>query len=295
VSTIRWIINGFFLKVEKRVRSTAEVYRTKGTVPSLIYAAKFAYIMLDYFFNLKNRQFDIPFISATFDRDRSKIRAIATKHTKHPDKTIERIANYACEKDLSKNSIVYSFGISKDIDFEKQIINSKNCKVYAYDPTPSSKIFTLNEIKKLELENMLFFKQEGLWVEDGIQKFFIENDSSDEGSITNLTQSDSSYEIQCHTLETLMKNNGHQSIDLLKMDIEGAAIKVLRSWIDMGTFIPNSIACEIEHPKHDDLWFNEVSDVLIDLQKINFEIFYLSRRVQYRGLDLFLRRTSNTA
>jgi FkbM family methyltransferase len=295
VSTIRWIIKGFFFKVEKRARSTAEVYRTKGAAASLVYAANFAYIMLDYFFNLKNRQFDIPVISATFDRKRSKVRAIATKYTKHPDKTIERISNYACDKDLPKNSLVYSFGISKDIDFEKQIINSKNCKVYAYDPTPSSKVFTLNEIKKLELENMFFFKQEGLWVEDNIQKFFTTDDSSDEGSLTNLKQSDSSYEVQCHTLETLMGNNGHQSIDLLKMDIEGAAIKVLRSWIDMGTYIPSSIACELELPKHDDLWFDEVSELLIDLQKLNFEIFYLSRRVQFRGLDLFLRRTSKTA
>lgn len=292
MSTLGWIISGFFLKVAKRARSIAEVFRTKGAISSLVYTVKFICIMLEYFFNLKNRRFDIPVISATLNRDRRKIRAIATKYTKHPDKTVERISNYACDKDFPQNPLVYSFGISQDIDFEKQMINSKNCKVYAYDPTPSSKDFILNEINELKLENKLFFKQEGLWIEDSTQKFFITDNSSDEGSLTNLTQSDSSYVVQCHTLETFMKKNGHDSIDLLKMDIEGAAIKVMRSWIDMNTYIPNSIACEIEHPKHDDLWFDEVSDLLSDFQKLNFEIFYLSRRVQFRGLDLFLRRKS---
>jgi hypothetical protein len=39
---------------------------------------------------------------------------------------------------LSKNSIVYSFGIGEDISFDKAIIENHKCHVFAFDPTPKS-------------------------------------------------------------------------------------------------------------------------------------------------------------
>lgn len=290
MSTIGWLASGFFKRVEKNICIIVEIFRAKGVGPSLIYTVKLASTMLDYYFNLKKRQFDFPIISIFFDQKRRKTQAIAAKHTKHLDETLERVGNYACDKDLNSRSIVYSFGIARDISFERELIRSKGCNVYAYDPTPSAKEFILNEIKHPNIGGKLSFKQEALWIEDGTSKFYSATNSTDQGSLTNLWSSDSFYEVTCHKLETFMQENGHDSIDLLKMDIEGAAIKVMRSWIDSGAYIPNSIACEIEHPKHDDLWLEEVSSLLSDFEKLNFEIFYLSRRVQFNGLDLYLRR-----
>ena len=45
---------------------------------------------------------------------------------------------YVLPKLLNKRSIVYSFGIGKDISFDKEIIRAFNCKVYGFDPTPKS-------------------------------------------------------------------------------------------------------------------------------------------------------------
>ena len=45
---------------------------------------------------------------------------------------------YVLPKLLNKLSIVYSFGIGKDISFDKEIIRAFNCKVYGFDPTPKS-------------------------------------------------------------------------------------------------------------------------------------------------------------
>ena len=42
------------------------------------------------------------------------------------------------KKDLNSKSVVYSIGIGTDASFDLELINTFNCEIYGFDPTPKS-------------------------------------------------------------------------------------------------------------------------------------------------------------
>jgi len=124
---------------------------------------------------------------------------------------------------LNAQSIVYSGGVGKDISFEHSLVQKFGCAVVLIDPSPTG-IATMalpaNQIPQFKFMpvglagtcKMLKlappkYPEEGSWFKDEGQG----------GTI----------EVPCEDLASLMKKNGHQHIDLLKIDIEGAEYEVL--------------------------------------------------------------------
>jgi FkbM family methyltransferase len=131
---------------------------------------------------------------------------------------------------LSSTSICYCAGVGEDITFDLGLIERFGCHVFAFDPTPRAKI----HVKKTaaNIERYHFFDY-GLWDNDEIVRFFApRNPSHVSHSALNLQKTEQFFDAPCKRLSTIMRENEHDHIDLLKLDIEGAEYAVLRSLLE---------------------------------------------------------------
>ena len=130
---------------------------------------------------------------------------------------------------LTDKSIVYSAGVGEDVTFDLALIEAVGCDIWAFDPTPRS-----IEFARSIRESRFHFLPFGLWSEDSVQRFHAPADSTHVShSIANLQQTREYFDAQCRSLRSLMAEMGHEKIDLLKLDIEGAEYEVLTSLRDL--------------------------------------------------------------
>lgn len=102
--------------------------------------------------------------------------------------------------------IVYSFGVNVESSFEAEILEKTNCDVFAYDMTVSKMGHQV-----AGKDSKLTFTQVGLGV----------------SNTDNLK-----------TLATLMAENGHTWIDMLKIDIEGSEFEALEGLFNSYEILP---------------------------------------------------------
>jgi FkbM family methyltransferase len=138
---------------------------------------------------------------------------------------------------LSVDSVVYSAGVGEDVTFDLALIEKVGCKVWAFDPTPRSLAYTAD----LRNPNFVHLPY-ALWASDTSRQFFVPADQAYVShSLVNLQGTDTSIEVSCRSLGSVMQELGHDRIDLLKLDIEGAEYEVLRS---MGSIRPRVLCVE---------------------------------------------------
>lgn len=123
---------------------------------------------------------------------------------------------------INKNSIVYSGGVGNDVTFERALVDNFGCNVYLFDPSPTG-IATMekpeNQIPKFK------FAPLGLSGMSGSLKL-APPQNAEEGS-WYLQPDAAQIEVPCTNLESAMRQNGHNHIDLLKLDIEGSEYSVI--------------------------------------------------------------------
>ena len=141
---------------------------------------------------------------------------------------------------INSNSIVYSLGIGEDITFDEELINAKGCKIFAYDPTPKA----INHIKNKN-NPFIKFKDIGVSDFDGVSSF----DPPPKPEYASYKESENgSFFFQVQKVKTIMEDNNHDRIDLLKMDIEGSEYKVMLDIIKDEIF-PTQIVGEFHGQK----------------------------------------------
>ena len=148
---------------------------------------------------------------------------------------------------LSKLSTVYSFGVSRNISFDEALVDKCGVKIYLFDPTSPAIEFMNSQPKN----DSLVFESIGLWTETKRIKFFIDRNG---GRIKNLSalnifNTNEFMEADCKTLVDIMCEKKHHKIDLLKLDIEGAALPVLIQLFNKQDFLPKQIIAELEIPR----------------------------------------------
>ena len=161
---------------------------------------------------------------------------------------------------LNENSIIYCVGAGEDITHDIEIANKLNCKVYIFDPTPRAiehvkyvkDVF--NNIKspisnnrygggdpnywnillnnKINSDNIIL-KEYGLFTEDSTLKFYKpSNPDFVSHSLVHGMKSDDYLIVNVKSLNTIMKELNHNTIDLLKIDIEGCECDVIDKMLD---------------------------------------------------------------
>lgn len=127
------------------------------------------------------------------------------------------------------NWVCYSGGIGEDASFELELVARYGCVVVGFDPTPRS----IEYIRTVAAQTPEFrFLPVGLWSFDTEQRFYApENPAHVSHSITS-HGSGEYFTAKCRSVPSLMAELGHEQIDLLKLDIEGAEYEVLGSVLD---------------------------------------------------------------
>lgn len=161
---------------------------------------------------------------------------IAFRRFGAPVDSLERLGSdyggwFVPTHDLGPNSIVYSAGIGQDISFDKALIARCGCRVYGIDPTPASVEFVAQQFKQKVLSPKFWFEPVGLWDAETQLQFYAPKTRGWTGSYSALnlqgTSEQECISVPVKRLSTVMRENGHTRIDLLKMDIEGAEYRVI--------------------------------------------------------------------
>jgi FkbM family methyltransferase len=180
---------------------------------------------------------------------------------------------YICPDFLKDNSIIYSFGVGEDISFDNAVINTHNCHIFGFDPTPKS----INWIKSQHLHEKFHFYDFGISNKSGFVDFYLPtNPEHVSGSIIKQKNIDimQKVTVKLKSIEDIMNELGHQHIDVLKMDIEGAEYDVIENILNAQISITQII---VEF--HDRFFENGKLKTIQAIEKMNskgYKIFAIS-------------------
>ncbi len=180
---------------------------------------------------------------------------------------------YVCPELLNKNSIVYSFGIGFDITFDTTIIKNHDCHVFGFDPTPKS----IQWIRNRALPEKFHFYESGISDKSGPVEFYLpKNREHVSGSIIiqDNVNVQEKVTVIMKSLSDIMNELGHQHIDLLKLDIEGAEYDVLENILNAK--IPVTQILVEFHDRFFDNGRQKTKQMIESMKSNGYEIFAVS-------------------
>jgi FkbM family methyltransferase len=178
---------------------------------------------------------------------------------------------FVCPQDLSASSVVYSMGVGEDISFDLALIERFSLQVHAFDPTPRSVQWLQEQIVPPEF----VFHAYGAAGFDGNCAFLPpENPAHVSHTIVKRESSRPAIEAPMHRLGTIMKMLGHEHIDLLKMDIEGAEYEVLADMLAQRTDV-KQLLVEFHH-RWPHIGVEKTKQAIRALNEAGYRIFSVS-------------------
>ncbi|MBZ9937145.1 FkbM family methyltransferase, partial [Mesorhizobium sp. BR1-1-16] len=145
---------------------------------------------------------------------------------------------------IKPDSVVYSFGIGHDASFDIAIIEQLGVTVEAFDPTPSS----VEWVEAQHFSPNFHMHAYGLADIDGLVTF---NPPEDAHHVSHTMLDRPSTAAHAVTvpvkrLATITHELGHDHVDILKMDIEGAEYQVVTDLL-ASTIRPSQLLVEYHH------------------------------------------------
>lgn len=179
---------------------------------------------------------------------------------------------WVCPRDLNADSIIYSLGIGTDITFDLSMIAALGATIHAFDPTPGS----MDYLKSMALPARFHWHQFAVGGDDGQARFFLpENPLHVSHTLVAPAHTHAgAIEVQVRRLSTIMRELGHATIDVLKMDIEGAEYDVLDDIL--GQQLPvRQILVEFHH-RFPSVGIDRTRQVVRRLNDAGYRIFAVS-------------------
>ena len=182
------------------------------------------------------------------------------------------MGGWTIEKDsLNPESIVYAFGVGDDISFDLSLVKKYDCRVLAFDPTPRVNDWLLTQ----SLPSKFVFFPLGLAHETSIVKFFLPEVEKYISHSAQATKTDARFlELPVKRLSTIMEELGHNTIDVLKLDIEGFEYKVIDDILDSKIPIRQFLV-EFHHGMYGFTKI-ETEDAIAKLTKAGYKLFFAS-------------------
>lgn len=174
--------------------------------------------------------------------------------------------------DIDRNSIVYSFGVGEDASFDIGLIERFDLTVFAFDPTPRS----IRWVATQGFPKSFVMHPYGIAAFDGDVKFnppdnpefvshtVLDRPSTDEQAIS----------VPVRRLSTILRELGHDRIDILKMDIEGAEYDVLDDMQD-NDIRPNQILIEFHH-RFQNVGVERSKNAIEQIRAMGYDLFAVS-------------------
>lgn len=149
-----------------------------------------------------------------------------------------------CPDGLTRDSVVYSFGVGRDVSFDLDLIDRFGLTVHAFDPTPGS----ISWVKSQMLPPQFHMHDFGLAHFDGTLRLYppVIPDHISHSFLYREKTADWAIDVPVMRLGTIASNLGHSRIDLLKMDIEGAEYPTLAECLDSSPLI-DQLLVEFHH------------------------------------------------
>jgi FkbM family methyltransferase len=150
---------------------------------------------------------------------------------------------------LHPNAVCYSGGVGDDISFDTALIAECGVDVWAFDPTPS----VIEWVGKSDdLPDRFHFLPYALWSKDVELRFYApRNPEHVSFSATNAQHTKRHVSVPARSIASLMAELGHDHIDLLKLDIEGAEGAVVDDLLSSA--VRPAVLC-IEFDEPEPLW-----------------------------------------
>jgi len=209
---------------------------------------------------------------------------------------------------LNNNSVCYLAGAGEDISFDIEITEKYVCNTFILDPTPRAKIHydkiaqnLINGIEtkihdssytyKISKNNFqkITFLELGLWDNEEIIKFYKpKNENYVSHSIVNLQKTNDFISLNVNRLSNIMKNFNHKTIDILKIDIEGAEYKVLDTILEDKLDI--KVICIEFDETHTPLDNNYLSRICEYIKKLR-NVGYIIIDIDYKYNFTFMQNT----
>jgi FkbM family methyltransferase len=147
-----------------------------------------------------------------------------------------------CPDLINSDSIVYSAGLGDDISFDLGMIQRFGVTVHGFDPTPRS----LRWLGTQKLPSNFVLHEWGLADYDGVATFATPAGNNVSYGFGGTSQGTDGIECQVRRVTSIMRDLGHDRLDLLKIDIEGAEHGVIRDLVDSGIHVPQLLV-EFHH------------------------------------------------
>ena len=180
---------------------------------------------------------------------------------------------------LDERSIVYSFGVGEDISFDLALIDEFGLSVHAFDPTPKS----LQWLGRQELPEQFHMQAVAVGDRTGWMKFYppANPDHVSHSLVVKHTHMTSEFEVPVRRLEDLAREQGHQRIDILKMDIEGAEYGVIHDLVQSDLEV-KQLAIEFHH-RYFRFGFLKTRLAIRMLRRHGYELFYVGKHAEEFG------------
>jgi FkbM family methyltransferase len=143
---------------------------------------------------------------------------------------------------MSSEAVVYSVGLGEDISFDLGMIERFGCSVHGFDPTPRS----LAWLEQQALPRGFRVHPFGLADFDGVARFAPPANPAYVSHSVLPGHGGDRVELPVKRLGTVMKELGHERLDVLKIDIEGAEYAVLDDLLASG-LLPKQLLVEFHH------------------------------------------------
>ena len=181
-----------------------------------------------------------------------------------------------CTERLDEASIVYSFGLGEDISFDLELIERTGATVYGFDPTPRS----IAWVKQQALPDRFVLAEYGIAAHDGVVRFHAPADPThiSHSLLDERDKGGGTIEVEVRRLATIMQQHGHQRLDVLKLDVEGAEYDVLDQMLDERTPV-DQLLIEFHH-QFASIPARRTVDMLARLHDAGYDVFHVAANLR---------------
>ena len=177
---------------------------------------------------------------------------------------------------IGTDSIVYSLGVGDLINFDLDLIDQHGVTVHAFDPTP----FAEEWVAAQSLPANFVFHPWAAAGSDGSLRLYRRVSTTGKRSKVMWTADDNAgdagdfIDAPAYTVKTIMEKLGHESVDILKMDIEGAEYDILDGLGECET-LPKQLLVEYHH-RFPGIGKRRTAESIAKLRGLGYRIFGIS-------------------